>query len=129
MFWSNNLSSNMPKIMSFSLKNRKNHPALGALPSDPLCLRRLGATPDPRISFISLQIPRCTLNYNRRFHMTLRKKYRSNIIKLVSKSAAAVVMDIKYCKLWRNILCMPFWNRVLENLAKGAPNFILGGFR
>jgi len=30
----------MPKITSFSLKNRKNHPALRALSSDLLCLRR-----------------------------------------------------------------------------------------
>jgi len=27
------------------LKNRKNRPALGALPLDPLCIRRLGDTP------------------------------------------------------------------------------------
>jgi len=51
MFWSKNLGSNMPKITSFLLKNRKNRPALEALPPDPLCLRRLGATlPDPHIS-------------------------------------------------------------------------------
>jgi len=35
MFWSRNLSSNMPKIMSFSLKNRKKLPSAGALPPTP----------------------------------------------------------------------------------------------
>jgi len=43
MFWSKNLSPNMPKITSFLLKNSKNRPALEALPPDPLCLQRLGA--------------------------------------------------------------------------------------
>jgi len=36
----------MPKIMSFSLKNRKNRPGLGALPPDSLCIRRLGLHPE-----------------------------------------------------------------------------------
>jgi len=91
MFWSKNLSSNMPKITSFLLKNRKNRPALGTLSPDSLCLRRLGATLlDSRINPISLQIPHCALNYNRRFKR--HKEKDSNIIKLVSKSVAVVVM-------------------------------------
>jgi len=52
----------MSKITSFSLKNRKNCPALGALPADPLCLRRLRATlPDLTFIYlyISLQNPPC----------------------------------------------------------------------
>jgi len=54
----------MPKITSFSLKNRKNRPALVALPPDPLCLRRLGTMPPkPHISPISLRILCCALNY------------------------------------------------------------------
>jgi len=61
----------MPKITPFSLKNRQNRPALGGLPPDPLCLRRMEATPlDPYISPISLRIPRCALIYNRRFLVT-----------------------------------------------------------
>jgi len=64
------LSSNMPKITSFLLKNHKTRPALWDLlpePGEPLCLRRLGSThPDPHISSVSLRIPRCA-NYNRRF--------------------------------------------------------------
>jgi len=61
----------MPKITLCSLKNRKNCPALGALPPERLCLRRLGATPpDSHMSFILMRIPRCALNYNRRFHLT-----------------------------------------------------------
>jgi len=52
----------MPESTSFLLKNRKNRPALGVLTPDPLCLRRLGATPsDPLISPISLRVPRCVL--------------------------------------------------------------------
>jgi len=35
----------MPKITLFLLKNRKNRSALGALPPDFLCLRRLGLRP------------------------------------------------------------------------------------
>jgi len=66
----------MPKSMSFSLRNRKNRPALGAetagfAADHPLCFQRLGATPPGhRISPISLRIPRCALNYKRRFHVT-----------------------------------------------------------
>jgi len=70
MFWSRNLSPNMPKISSFSLKNRKNHSALEALPLDPLCLWRLGDTPDPHISLILLRISHYTLDHNRRFHVS-----------------------------------------------------------
>jgi len=51
MFWSKNLSPNMPKITSFLLKNCKNRP-------EPFCLRRLGPMfPDPHISPISLRNP------------------------------------------------------------------------
>jgi len=61
----------MPKISLFSLKNRKNHPALGALLSDPICLRQLeAAPPDYHISLILLRISHCALNHNCRFHMT-----------------------------------------------------------
>jgi len=37
IFWRRNLSRNMHKITSFLLKNRKNCPALGALPPDQWC--------------------------------------------------------------------------------------------
>jgi len=50
----------MPKIASISLKNRKNRPALGSLPPDPLCLRRLAATPpNPHICLVPIRILRC----------------------------------------------------------------------
>jgi len=45
MFWSSNLSLNMPESTSFLLKNRKNRPSLGTLSPDPICLLRLGGTP------------------------------------------------------------------------------------
>jgi len=52
----------MSESTSFLLKNRKIRLALMALPTDPLCLRRLGDMPqDPLISPISLRIPRCVL--------------------------------------------------------------------
>jgi len=35
----------MPKSTSFSLRNRKNRPALKVLPPDTLCLQRLKVSP------------------------------------------------------------------------------------
>jgi len=47
---------------------------------------------------------------------TWHNEIESDIIKLISKIAAAVVMDIKYCKLWHfETTCG------LESLAKGGP--------
>jgi len=47
-------------------------------------------------------------------------------MKLISKSAAAVVTDIYYCKLWRHTLCMTVWNHLcFEKFGKGY--FISGG--
>jgi len=66
----------MPKNTSFSLKNRKNRPALGTLPPGPLCLQRLRTTPpDPHINPILLPNPRYSLN-NRRFHVTYGTKHK-----------------------------------------------------
>jgi len=45
MFLSRNLSPNMPQSVLISLKIPKNLSALGALFPDPLCLRRLRASP------------------------------------------------------------------------------------
>jgi len=54
----------MPKSTLFSMKNRKNRPALGVLPPDSLCLRRLGVRlQTPALALISLRIPRYALNY------------------------------------------------------------------
>jgi len=58
----------MPKITLFLLKNRKTRPALGVFRS-PVSPKPGGYAPDPHISSISLRIPRCTFNYNRRFHV------------------------------------------------------------
>jgi len=64
MFKSRNLSPNMPKSTLLSIKNRKNRPALGVPPPDPLCLRRLGVRlQTPAVALISLRIPCYALNY------------------------------------------------------------------
>jgi len=105
MFWSRNLSSNMSKITSFSLKNRRNHPVLGALFPDPLCLRRPGGggPPPPPTTFALSQYK--FFNINAAF--TWHKEKDGNII-LISKTAVAVVTDNIYCKLWCHTLWMTF---------------------
>jgi len=88
----------MPKITSLLWKNRKNRSALGALLSDPLCLRRLGATlPDPTLTLSRYEFFATRLIINATFMWHEEKD--SNILKLVSKSAAAIVTDINYCNL------------------------------
>jgi len=105
----------MPKIKSFLLKNRKTHPALGALPPD--LHIRLTSSWITRWMFITAAF-------------VWHKEKDGNIIILVSKSAAAVVADINYCKLRRHTLCMTFWNHLcFEKFGEGGPlsSFLGGG--
>jgi len=65
------LTTNMPKSTSFLLKNRKNRPALGALPPDPYASGSWGLHTQTRALALSRYEFFCSaLNYNWHFHMT-----------------------------------------------------------
>jgi len=61
----------MPKTTLFSLKNRKNRPALGRCPQAPYASGGWGLRPQiPTLALCRYENPHYALNYNRRFHVT-----------------------------------------------------------